>query len=289
MKTPDYLVIGHITADLTPQGRILGGTTAYAARTAHAFGLKVGIVTSAGVNDPLLAELEPYADIVTLPAPATSTFENMYGRHGRTQRIQSIAKPIQIEHIPRAWLNTPLVHLAPLTGITEIDPTIARHFANATVLATIQGWLRSRGDDGQVYFQSWCDANAVAAIDIIVFSEEDIIEAPALETEFADVTKHLIVTRAANGGTYYRNGVPMSYATPRVQQKHPTGAGDIFAAALLASWRLLANDTPTAIEVAARLAATSVTRHGLNGTPTTDEVTAALATVDLWLQKQDNS
>ena len=35
----DYLVIGHITADLTPDGTVVGGTVAYSGRTAHQLGL----------------------------------------------------------------------------------------------------------------------------------------------------------------------------------------------------------------------------------------------------------
>lgn len=42
----DYLVIGHVTQDLTPSGPVLGGTAAYAALTARAMGLRVGVVTA---------------------------------------------------------------------------------------------------------------------------------------------------------------------------------------------------------------------------------------------------
>jgi hypothetical protein len=42
----DYLVIGHLTQDIIPDGFRLGGTAAYSALTARALGLRVGIVTS---------------------------------------------------------------------------------------------------------------------------------------------------------------------------------------------------------------------------------------------------
>jgi hypothetical protein len=49
----DYLLIGHVAVDLTPQGKQLCGTVSYAALAAKAMGLRVGIVTSAGEDAPL--------------------------------------------------------------------------------------------------------------------------------------------------------------------------------------------------------------------------------------------
>ncbi len=49
----DYLVIGHISCDITPAGGRLGGTAAYSALTARALGLRVGIVTAWGGELPL--------------------------------------------------------------------------------------------------------------------------------------------------------------------------------------------------------------------------------------------
>ncbi len=273
---PEYLLIGHITADLTPEGRRLGGTVSYAARTVCAFGLRVGILTSAADPEPLLDELKPFADeIVVLPAAATSTFENIYSVSGRTQYIRGVARSIGPDDVPAQWLSAPLVHLAPLTD--EVDPQIAYQFKHSTVLLTLQGWLRRWDDDGRVRFKRWFDAAVLKAIDIVVFSEEDILEAPELEQELADAVEHLFVTRADRGGTYYRQGRPVSYDTPQVEVVNPTGAGDVFAAALLSSLYVTNNDVEASIRVAARLGATSVTRYWLDGAPTAEEVEQALA------------
>ena len=48
----DYLVIGHLTVDLTPEGPRLGGTATYASLTAKALGMRVGIVSSWGMEIP---------------------------------------------------------------------------------------------------------------------------------------------------------------------------------------------------------------------------------------------
>ena len=45
-KPLDYLVIGHVTADLENSDITLGGTAAFSGLTAKALGLKAGIITS---------------------------------------------------------------------------------------------------------------------------------------------------------------------------------------------------------------------------------------------------
>lgn len=276
--SPDYLLIGHATADLTPAGRLLGGTVSYAARVIHSFGLNVGILTSTAPDEPLIEQLKPYLfDLVVLPADDTSTFENIYAPTGRIQYLRAVASKITTTDIPAHWLGAPLVHLAPLTD--EVDPQIAHQFKDATVMLTLQGWLRKWDVDGRVRFKRWFDADVLQDIDIVVFSEEDIVEAPELEQEFAGVVRHLFVTRAEKGGTYYHNGVPTSFTTPQVELVHPTGAGDIFAAGLLSSLHVLNGDFHAATHVAARLAAISVTRFGLDSAPTVLEVQTALAEV----------
>ncbi|MBA3874814.1 MAG: hypothetical protein H0X30_37270 [Anaerolineae bacterium] len=277
--TPDYLLIGHATADLTPAGRLLGGTVSYAARVIHSFGLNVGILTSTAPNEPLTAQLLPFvSELVILPAADTSTFENIYGPSGRVQYLRAVASKITPADIPAHWLNAPLVHLAPLTD--EVDPNIAHQFKDATVMLTLQGWLRKWDPDGRVRFKRWFDPDVLKDIDIVVFSEEDVAEAPELEREFASVVRHLFVTRAEKGGTYYHNGKPTDYSTLQVELVHPTGAGDVFAAGLLSSLHVLHGDYIAATEVAARLAAISVTRFGLESAPTAAEVQEALASVE---------
>jgi len=272
---PEVLLIGHITADLTPTGRQMGGTVSYAARVLAAFGMRAAVLTSAAPDDPLLEGLRPYVDqLVVLPAAQTSTFENIYGPNGRVQYIRGVAAPIGPEDVPPDWLAAPFVHLAPLTD--EVSPRIAHLFPHATVMLTLQGWLRRWDADGRVWFKRWFDPDILRSVDIVVFSEEDILDAPELEPEFAGAVPHLFVTRAERGGTHYHQGEPHPYTTPQVTQIHPTGAGDIFAAALLASLPRVHQDYRAATRIAARLAATSVTRIGLDSAPTADEVRQAL-------------
>lgn len=271
----DYALIGHVTADLTPDGRRLGGTVSYAARTAHAFGLKVGLLTSAPADDILLGEVEPYvSNLVNIPSAETTTYENVYSATGRTQYVRASAARITRRAIPRNFRDAPLVHLAPIAG--EYEPgALVTLFPKARLLLTLQGMLRDWSADGRVRFKRWIDAAALKRIDVVVFSEEDILEAPELEREIAAACKRVVVTRAERGGTIYIDGEAHAYTTPQVEVVNPTGAGDVFAAGLLATWHIL-GDFERAVPVAAALGATAVTRNLLDGTPTVAEVRSAL-------------
>ncbi len=277
----EYALIGHISADLTPDGgRVLGGTVSFAARVAHAFGLRVGLVTSAAADEPLLAELRPFvAEIVVVPAAATTSFENRYSAAGRTQYLRGRASVLTLADVPLAWRAAPLVHLAPLAD--DIDPALAQGFPQSAVLLTPQGWLRQWDAAGLVRFKPWFDADTLKALTLLVLSEEDIAPDPALAQAYAQAAACVIVTRGEHGGVCYCGGDTFTYEAERVQVADVTGAGDVFAAALLASWTAANGDLRPALRVAAKLAAWSVTRPGLAGAPTPVEVRRALAEVAL--------
>jgi hypothetical protein len=273
-STIDYLLIGHITADIVPEGRAIGGTVSYAVRTAHAFGLRIGVLTSAAHNEPLLEELRPYAEIIHIPADDTTTFENIYKPEGRIQYIRGVAAPLVPSLLPLAWRDTPLVHLAPIAD--EVDSGFADLFEESKTMVTLQGWLRRWETDGRVRFKRWHDAQALKTLDLVVLSVEDIVEAPEMQAELAGAGKHVFITEAEHGGIHYDHSTPRRYPTPQVEVSNPTGAGDVFAASLLAAWHKL-GDLDKAARVAATLAAKSVTRVGLDSAPISQEVAEALA------------
>lgn len=275
----DYLLIGHVTADIVPEGRALGGTVSYGAGTAHAFGFNVGVVTSASNDEPLLDGVRKFAQVVSLPAEHTSTFENVYGPDGlsRIQYIRGVASAISAKDVPEDWFKAPLVLIGPLTN--EVDPNIVHHFPDSTIVLTLQGWLRHWDDDGRVRFKRWFDADVLSAVDVVVFSEEDILESPDLEQAIADLGGHLIVTRADNGGTHYYQGKAENYDAMPTDVVHATGAGDVFASSLLAGLDKFDHDMKSAIRVAADLAAYSITRVALDSVPTAEEIETVLARI----------
>lgn len=268
----DYLVIGHITQDITPDGLMTGGTVSYASLTAKACGLKVGVVTSC-TPSLTLPNFEGI-QIIAHPSSETTTFENIPTEFGRIQIIHSLATNLNPSHIPDTWLNTPIVHLGPVAR--EIDPALARIFPNSFLGATPQGWLRNWDENGHVDFGEWPEAAFILEkLSAAVISLEDVHGDVTRIEEMMSSVRILVVTEGAAGGHLYWNGDVRSFRPPQVEELDPTGAGDIFATAFFI--RLNATRNPwDAARFAAQLAARSVTRKGLEGVPTGDEVNEAL-------------
>jgi sugar/nucleoside kinase (ribokinase family) len=275
MTPPDYLLIGHVAHDETPQGPKLGGTVSYAGGGASALGAKVAIVTSAQKDEVVLASLPSQAEVHLIEAPESTVFINTYDGDTRKQVMPHRATPLSIEHIPQEWRNAPIVHLGPLDD--EVDPALAREFPNSLVAATPQGWMRTWDENGVIRPKRWSSAEMLLPIlGATVFSEEDIHRDTALEAHYANLARLLVVTRASKGCTVYQRGKdPMQIPAPSVPVVDATGAGDVFTGVFLVMLQRT-GDVRYAAEIATELASISVTRVGLDGIPTEDEIRKVL-------------
>jgi hypothetical protein len=275
LQPVDYLVIGHLTVDLTPEGSRLGGTAAYSALTARALGLRVGIVTSWGAELPL----GPLADIpvISFPAEESTRFENIYTETGRTQYLRSLAANLDYYHIPEPWRTASIVHLGPVAQ--EVEPGMVRNFPTSLLGVTPQGWLRAWRKDGSVYATEWPEAGFVLQrAGAAVISVEDVAGDEDRIEEMAASCRILAVTEAHQGVRLYWNGDVRRFRVPQVEELDATGAGDVFAAAFFA--RLYATRDPwEAARFAAQIASISVTRPGLAGAPTAEEINASMIEV----------
>lgn len=267
----DYLLIGHVTQDLTPRGPVLGGTAAYAALTARSMGLRVGIVTACAIGLEL-PELDGI-DVTAVRSEYSTTFENINTPTGRIQYIHHVAPPLTADLIPEAWKSARIVHLAPVAN--ELNPSILQVFSNSFIGVTPQGFMRAWNGDGIVFFKEWTTPAAIldnAAA--VVLSLEDVCGSEnRIETLVAS-SRILVVTEGAAGSRVYWNGDVRRIRPPREEELDPTGAGDIFAAAFFI--RLNETRDPwEAARFATQLAARSVTRPGMEGVPTSTEVQSA--------------
>jgi sugar/nucleoside kinase (ribokinase family) len=264
----DYLIIGHISQDITPSGIRLGGTAAYAALTARSCGLRVGIVTSYA-PDAEISALEGIP-IVNNTAAQSTTFENISTPNGRQQRIHNLAERLGFEHIPPSWRSAPIVHLAPIAQ--EVDPTLVRHFPNALIGLTPQGWMRAWDQSGKIHFTEWPEASFVLErSSAAVLSIEDVNHSEKHIEEIASAVRILVVTEGAAGARLYWNGDIRYFRPPSVNEVDSTGAGDIFAASFFI--RLYTTQNPwEAARFATLIAARSVTRPAIQGIPTPSEV-----------------
>jgi hypothetical protein len=271
----DYLMIGHITQDMTPDGPRIGGTTTFSSLMAHALGLRVGIVTSWGAELPL-GQLSKIP-IVNLPSDHSTTFKNISTPEGRIQTIYHVAQTIDLNLIPGQWLNSPIVHLGPIAQ--EIEPTLVRHFSNSLIGITPQGWLRTWDNEGRVLPSEWPEGTFVLSnVGAAVVSIEDVDYDEARIDEMASATRVLAVTEQSEGVRLFWNGDVRRFRPPLVTAQDTTGAGDIFAAAFF--FRLYTTRDPwESARFATQLAAASVTRNGLDGIPTQEEIQECMAEV----------
>ncbi len=273
---PDYLLIGHVAHDETPQGPKLGGTVSYAGSAANALGAKVAIVTSAQQDEVVLKALPKQVEVHLIEAPESTVFVNTYVGDTRRQIIKHRARPLDLNHVPDEWRNAKIVHLGPLDD--EIDPALARAFPHSLVAATPQGWMRTWDHEGVIQPKRWEHAaELLPLLNVTVFSEEDIYRDAALEAHYASLSPLLVVTRASKGCTVYqRNQPPMDIPAPEVPVVDATGAGDVFTGVFLVTLQRT-GDVRRAAEVATQLASISVTRVGLDGIPTHEEIDKVLA------------
>ncbi len=271
----DYLVIGHVARDLTPNGVRLGGTAAYSALTARALGLRVGVVTAAGPD----VSLEPLNGIrlVSIESNASTTYENIYKEQGRVQYLRSQALQIDPDQVPNVWRDASIIHLAPIAN--EMDPVLTKDFSPSLAGLTPQGWMRQWDSDGLVSTREWTDSEAaLAQANAVVISREDVKGDDVLIEHMAGQTKILVVTEGAAGAVLYWNGDRRRFRAPTVKEVDATGAGDIFATAFFV--RLLNTRDPwEATRFAVLLASHSVTRTGLNGIPTSLEIEQSMMVV----------
>jgi hypothetical protein len=266
-----YLIIGHVTKDIVPEGYRMGGTAAYAGLTALAYGASVSLVTSCSLECDL-APLDGMLIQKVLSGRIT-TFENRYAGNVREQRVRSIAEPLGPVHIPQGWFTPGVVHLAPVVG--EVKPDLAGHFPQSLRCATLQGWTREWDAGGRVRQSVRPEAEQAArGAQAVVFSMDDVGGAEREAERLASLSPAAAVTDGEHGCRVYWKGGMRPFPAPAATPVDPTGAGDIFAAVFFLRLKET-GDAWEAGRMALALATLSVGRPGLSGVPTREEILEA--------------
>jgi hypothetical protein len=157
-------------------------------------GLKVGILTSAKPDEPLLADLPADAHVVSIPAEHTTMFENRYEGSARTQYMYYRARTLTPDMLPLAWRKANLIHIAPIAY--EVDPAFFTAFEDGAICVTPQGFMRRREQDGLVTTVHWDDVDrTLPHARLVVLSEEDIHHDPGLEFVFAQRAPLVVLAR----------------------------------------------------------------------------------------------
>lgn len=276
-SAPDYVVFGHMTQDVLPDGSTtLGGTSLYVATTAHRLGYSVGVVSAAAA---LPFDWPETIQVAFQTSAHLPTFENRYMATGRQQTLHAAASPITLAAIPRTWQDPPIVHLGPV--LNELSEPFVFAFPQALLGVTPQGWMRVWDDKlpALIQYRPWRPTRAVLQrIDALVLSIEDVQGDEALVTEYAQACRLVALTRGPAGATLFLDGAPHIIPAFPASERDPTGAGDVFAAALL----IYLHQTREPLEAARRAAGVAAISVEGTGTSHIPMRAAAEERLEVW-------
>lgn len=278
---PDFVALGHVTFDVQrlvgpkredPQP---GGAVAYSAGTAAAMGLSAGVVTSCSPGYPFDSLLAS-AEVVDVPAEATTTFEYALNDGVRTQWLMSRAAELRREDVPESWSGARIVLLGPVANELPLDA--AEWFSDDSFICAVpQGWQRSTDRTGKVVVAPAVPIGLSERIDAVVVSEADV---PSIHIQtWTETFPVVAVTRGRRGTRVYADRRVRDFPPTAANEVDATGAGDVWAAAF--AIRLVETDDVTAAaNFASAAAAISIERCGMLGIPTRDEVMARIVCTD---------
>ena len=273
MKTPDFVIVGHVVQDLTAQGSRLGGAATFASLQARRLGKTAGVVTRAGadvIGDPRLSGIE----FAGRSSQQTTTFENRYDGAERRQRVTAQAAPLTSADVPSAWLDATIVFLAPV--YSEVAPEYSRLFTHSLLGIGAQGWLRDLGEDAHVQRRPWTGPPFWEGGDVLFVSDEDLAGDERQLDRWVEDLPTVVVTRERRGARVYSEGAWREIEAFPAREVDPTGAGDVFAAAYLIRYDET-GEVAGAVRFASAAAAACVEADGLEGIADRAEIEERLA------------
>ena len=296
-RPPQYLVIGHITADLQSDGSVeLGGTALYSALTAAKLGWRTAVLTKGafgveyeGMTIPSLAPYGDQIEIIVQEADAPTVFVNEYLVDRRIQSIRHWAEPIDLRGLPTHWRRSRVIHLGPVAQ--EIDQRQAAQLSASFLGVTPQGWMRDwpKATGGRVSHGTLRIQPALLdRIDSVIVSSEEIPYARTVVDAVSNRRLGVVTfgergARVSHPATGVTRGTPL---TPKVSVElpgfdlpvmDPTGAGDVFAAAFFIKAVEATASAEAAGAFANATAGLSLGEAGPHGIPSRPEVEDLLA------------
>ena len=241
MTAPQFVSIGHVTFDVTPDDlsrREPGGAVAFASITASRHGIEPAIVTSCANDYPMDVVIDNPDRYVRVDSSYTSTFENRYDANGdRVQVLHHRADDIIPDQIPLEWREPEMLFVGPLTQEMAVD--CLDWFRPRVSCVVPQGWLRSWDEvlPSEIAVSKSPPRGMSRGWDICVISESESNRSTL--DEWRGTADHLVVTKGSNGADLYSVGKIGATPVPSFSQQvegagtDTTGAGDVFAAAML--------------------------------------------------------
>jgi sugar/nucleoside kinase (ribokinase family) len=281
------VVVGAASRDLAAsdeRGWRLGGAATYCSLAAARLGLRVGCLLGVDRTAADAAELKLLraagVELELVRLDRGPVFENLGTDGHRRQRWISKSDEIPVGTLPKAWFGARGWLLVPVAG--EVRPEWAEVPSSGARLGVgPQGMLREFAADGWVRPVELGPSPILRAAGLVCASLDDLHPGTDLERLHALAPLAAIVLTAGDGGgVVLRDERHLRYPAVAIHDAvDPTGAGDVFLAALMAAW-LVAGEPATsrALRFAAAAGSCAVEGVGLEGVPTRAQVAVRLHT-----------
>ena len=246
---PTIVVAGVASRDLAPddpRGWRLGGGVTYSALLTARLGVRTAALVGVDATAVDATELDLLrdagVDLATVVLERAPVFDNVEGPAGRRQISHVASDPLPPDRLPPAWADAPGWILAPVAGELP-DGWVDLLPRAATVALGWQGLLRHLPSGGSVTRISPRRSPLVERADLLGISRDDVDPAISLRelTDLLHPGATLVVTESARGGLVMEAAPdgPIHLrrypAIPSLAPQDPTGAGDVFLAALAAA------------------------------------------------------
>ena len=293
---PVIIVVGAASRDLArddPRGWRLGGAVSYGGLTSARLGVATGAligIDAIGAGAHELDDLRAAGvDVETVGLAHGPVFDNIETEAGRHQVAHDAADPVAADAVPGSWRAAPAWMFGPVAG--ELSEAWAEIPSDAALVAVgWQGLLRTVVAGEPVRRIPPQPSALLARADIVGVSRDDLD--PGIE--LADLCAllrpgaTLLVTGGADGGLAVEagpDGPRRLYRYPAFRPDavvDPTGAGDVFLAAVLAARirpQLIGGRIGQRFDLrlAAAVASLVVEAPGLTGVPQRDAVRRRMA------------
>jgi len=296
---PKVVVVGAAARDIAdddPRGWRLGGGVSYSALTTARLGLPTGAIVGVDEEASTASELdllrEAGVDVHLVALEHGPVFVNIERPEGRLQLCGSPSDPLPVGAVPAAWLAAPGWILAPVAA--ELPPEWATVPAEDAIVAVgWQGLLRELVAGNPVGHLTPRHDPIVERADLVGLSRDDVDRDLPLADLYRLLRRgaSLAVTQGDRGGLVAHGARGDGDAAlelrhyPAVPTHHlvdPTGAGDVFLAALAAARiepRLVGGRIGQGFDLLLAAAAASLVLEGpgMLGVPMRDAVRVRMA------------
>ncbi len=256
-RGPQIVHVGAASRDVTsddPRGWRLGGGVTYGALTTALLGVRTAAVIGVDALAATCVELDALrtagVQLLLVPLAAGPIFRNEERPEGRRQLCLDPGQAMDPSTLPSPWRGAPVWDLAPVAnevGEAWIEPIPGTAF----VALGWQGLLRSLATNALVTRRAPVRSGLLDRADLVALSRHDVEPGTSLRalTALLRPGARLLVTEGGDGGllatapgansacgTLGSVGTSLRYAAvPPDREADPTGAGDSFLAALLAT------------------------------------------------------